>query len=106
MVFIDGPGGTRKTYLYYALLAAIRSKQLVALAIASSGVVAGLLLGGRIAHSRFKFPLEINDNLICSISKQSTLANLFQITKLIIWDEAPMVNRQVVEALDKMLQDV
>ena len=48
----------------------------------------------------------MNENTICSISKQSALANLFQVTKLIIWDEAPMVSRQAVEALDKMLQDI
>ncbi|KAL5580950.1 hypothetical protein UlMin_013392 [Ulmus minor] len=102
MFFIDGPGGIGKTCLYRALLAAIRSKQLVALAIAS----ADLLPGGRTAHSRFKISLEINENLICSISKQSALANLFQVTKLIIWDEALIVNRQVVEAFEKMLQDV
>lgn len=30
--FIDGPGGTGKTYLYYAILASIKSKNLIALA--------------------------------------------------------------------------
>ncbi|KAL5553673.1 hypothetical protein UlMin_041074 [Ulmus minor] len=104
--FIDGPGGTGKTYLYRALLAVVRSKKLIDLATASSGVAVGILPGGRTAHSRFKIPLEVNGNINCSISKQSALANLFQLTKLIIWDETPMVNRQVVEALDKMLQYV
>ena len=48
---IDGPGGTRKTSLYRALLATIRSKYLVALATASSRVAASILPGGRTAHS-------------------------------------------------------
>ncbi|KAG5580365.1 hypothetical protein H5410_050992 [Solanum commersonii] len=44
--FSDGPGGTRKTFLYRALLAAIRTKGFIALATVSSGVAASILLGG------------------------------------------------------------
>ena len=79
MLFIDGPGETGKTYLYRALLAAIRSNKSIALERASSGVFASIL-GGQTAHSRFKIPLEMNENTICFISKQSALANLFQVT--------------------------
>ncbi|XP_049354827.1 uncharacterized protein LOC125819439 [Solanum verrucosum] len=38
LFFVDGPGGTGKTYLYRALLAHIRSRGMIALASASSGV--------------------------------------------------------------------
>ncbi|KAG7990742.1 hypothetical protein I3843_02G039400 [Carya illinoinensis] len=106
MFFIDGPGGTRKTFLYKALLATTRTKQLIALATASSGVAASILPGGRTAHSRFKIPLHTNKNLTCSVSKQSGLARLLQKVKLIIWDEAPMSRKESIEALDKMLKDI
>ncbi|XP_022846210.1 uncharacterized protein LOC111368951 [Olea europaea var. sylvestris] len=106
MFFVDGPGGTGKTFLYRALLGNVRSRQMIALATASSGVASGLLLGGQTTLSKFKIPLEICSDTICNISKQSALAELFRMTKLIIWDEAPMVSRYVVEALDKMLRDV
>ena len=36
--FIDGPGGTGKTFLYNAILAFTRSKKHIALAVASSGI--------------------------------------------------------------------
>lgn len=39
------------------------------------------------------------------ISKQSILGKLLKITKLIVWNEAPMVHRCTFEALDKMLRD-
>ncbi|XP_042980082.1 uncharacterized protein LOC122310265 [Carya illinoinensis] len=104
--FIDGPGGTGKTFLYKALLATIRSRHLIALATVSSGVAASILPGGRTTHSRFKIPLDNNKNSICSVSKQSGLAKLLQITKLIIWDEAPMSRKEAIEALDRMLKDV
>ncbi|XP_062100814.1 uncharacterized protein LOC133806740 [Humulus lupulus] len=54
---IDGPGRTGKTFLYTAILATLRSRNLVALATASSGVAASILPGGRTTHSRFKLPL-------------------------------------------------
>ncbi|XP_022859212.1 ATP-dependent DNA helicase PIF1-like [Olea europaea var. sylvestris] len=42
----------------------------------------------------------------CSISKQSALGTLLKMCWLIIWDEAPMVNRCAVESIDKMLRDI
>ncbi|KAL5555788.1 hypothetical protein UlMin_038024 [Ulmus minor] len=104
--FIDGLGGTGKTYLYRALLATGRSKKLIALATASLGVAAAIMPGGRIAHSRFKLPLDIEGKATCSVSKQSGLAKLLQTTKLIIWDEAPMINKRAIKAVDIMLQDI
>ncbi|KAG7956854.1 hypothetical protein I3843_11G145000, partial [Carya illinoinensis] len=104
--FIDGFGGTGKTFLYKALLATIRSRHLIALATASFSVAASILPGGRTTHSRFKIPLDSNKNSICSVSKQSGLAKLLQITKLIICDEAPMSRKEAIEALNRMLKDV
>ncbi|XP_019240496.1 PREDICTED: uncharacterized protein LOC109220481 [Nicotiana attenuata] len=76
--FIDGPGGTEKTFLYRALLATIRSKGYIALATATSGVAASILPGGRTAHSRFKIPIDIDENFSCNISKQSSTASLIR----------------------------
>ncbi|CAA2986584.1 ATP-dependent DNA helicase PIF4-like, partial [Olea europaea subsp. europaea] len=91
---IDGPGGTGKSFLKRALLASVRYHHFIALATASSGVAASLLPKSRTAHSRFKIPLETVGEVNCFISK------------LIIWDEAPMVNRCAVESVDKMLRDI
>lgn len=104
--FIDGPGGTGKTYLYKSILATIRSKNLIALATASSGVAASILPNGRTAHSRFKIPINGEGKLTCNISKQSGLASLIKQSSLIIWDEASMAKKQTIEALDTMLQDI
>ncbi|KAG7980703.1 hypothetical protein I3843_05G196400 [Carya illinoinensis] len=104
--FVDGPAGTGKTFLYRALLAEIRSKNMIALATASSGVAASILLGGRTAHSRFKIPLNADKSSTCNVSKQGNLAKLLRLAKLIIWDEAPMSTKHSIEALDKMLQDI
>ncbi|ESN93959.1 hypothetical protein HELRODRAFT_180370 [Helobdella robusta] len=47
----DAPGGIGKTFLISLLLARIRWRNDVALALASSGIAATLLEGGRTAHS-------------------------------------------------------
>ncbi|XP_042972722.1 uncharacterized protein LOC122304514 [Carya illinoinensis] len=104
--FVDGPARTGKTFLYKALLAAVRSRKLVALATASSGVAASILPGGRTAHSRFKIPLDTDEHSICCVSKQSAIAKLLRVARLIIWDEAPMSRKQHIQALDKMLRDI
>ncbi|WVZ83473.1 hypothetical protein U9M48_030615 [Paspalum notatum var. saurae] len=57
--FIDGLGGTGKTFLYKALLATVRGMDNISVVIATSGVAASIMPGGRTAHSRFKIPLTI-----------------------------------------------
>ncbi|KAK9065053.1 hypothetical protein SSX86_016437 [Deinandra increscens subsp. villosa] len=104
--FIDGPGGTGKTFLYKALLAEVRSSGFIALATASSGAAANNMPGGRTAHSRFKIPIKLENNAMCGINKQSGAAEVIRSSKLIIWDEASMAKRQAIEAVDRTLQDI
>ncbi|ONM40046.1 hypothetical protein ZEAMMB73_Zm00001d044149 [Zea mays] len=106
LFFVDGPGGTRKTYLYRVLLATLRSQGKIAVATATSGVAASIMPGGRTAHSRFKIPLTIDDGAVCSFTKQSGTAELLRKASLIIWDEASMTKRQAVEALDNSMRDI
>lgn len=69
--FIDGRAGTGKTFLYNLILAYVRSQGQVALAVATSGVAALLLDGGRTAHSRFRLPLDVHELSTCNVPKQS-----------------------------------
>ncbi|KAG2650986.1 hypothetical protein PVAP13_1NG418776 [Panicum virgatum] len=104
--FIDGPGGTGKTFLYKAVLAKVRSEGMIAIATATSGIAASLLPGGGTAHSRFKIPIKVGHNSMCNFTKQSDTAELLRQASLIIWDEVAMTKRQAVETLDKSLQDI
>jgi len=104
--FIDGPGGTGKTFLYKALLAKVRLEGMIAIATATSGIAASLLPGGRTAHSRFKIPIKVGHNSMCNFTKQSGTAELLRQASLIIWDEVAMTKRQAVETLDRSLQDI
>jgi len=105
--FVDGLGGTGKTFLYSCLLSTVRAQGRVAVAVASSGIAALLLNGGRTAHSRFKIPVQgLNITSTCYISRDSELATLLQAAALIVWDEAVMMHRHVFEVVNRSLQDI
>ncbi|XP_060874712.1 ATP-dependent DNA helicase pif1-like [Metopolophium dirhodum] len=81
----------------------------IAISVASSGIAATLLDGGKTAHSAFKLPINLNfsETPLCNISKQSDAAHVLKECKLIIvWDEATMAHKGGVEALDRTLQDI
>ncbi|UYV77959.1 hypothetical protein LAZ67_15003037 [Cordylochernes scorpioides] len=108
LYFLDAPGGTGKTFLINLILATIRSRNEIAVAIASSGIAATLLDGGRTAHSALKLPLNLHtiETPTCNISKNSGMGKVLQTCKLIIWDECTMAQKKGLEALDRTLKDL
>ena len=106
--FLDAPGGTGKTFLISLILDTIRSQGKIALALASSGIAATLLEGGRTAHSALKLPLNLQtiDEPTCNITKTSAMAKVLQNCNLIIWDECTMAHKRALEALDRTLRDL
>src|SRR5487761_412025 len=104
--FLHGAGGTGKTFLYNTLCYHLRSQNKIALCVASSGIAALLLKGGRTAHSCFKIPIPCHESSVCNIPKTSHLAELICKTDLVIWDEAPMQHRHNMEAVDRTFRDI
>lgn len=105
--FLDAPGGTGKTFLISLILATLRADNRIALAIASTGIAATLLDGGRTAHSALKLPLnlQINETPNCNISKSSGMGNILRQCEIIIWDECTMTHKKALEALNRTLKD-
>ena len=104
--FVDDPGGYGKTFLFNIILAKVRIDYGIAIAVASSGIAALLLTGGRTAHSRFKIPIRLTQDTVLNISYQSELAELIRRTKLIIWDEAPIAYKFAFKAVDRTFRDI
>ena len=107
--FIDARGGCGKTYLLNTILAAVRSLEpqgCIALAMATTGIAANLLDLGRTFHSRMKAPLDPKEDSTLAISAQSLLAELIRKTKLLLIDESTMLDRYMLEALDRTLRDI
>ncbi|XP_039688735.1 uncharacterized protein [Medicago truncatula] len=75
--FLYSYGGTCKTFIWRALSSAIRSRKEIVLTVASSGIAALLIPGGRTTHSRFGIPIIVNEISTCGIHPKSPLAELF-----------------------------
>ncbi|UYV71113.1 hypothetical protein LAZ67_8001784, partial [Cordylochernes scorpioides] len=61
--FIDGPGGSGKTFLYELLMHHVRGFNDVVLPSATTGIAANLLTGGRTMHLFYGIPVPINETL-------------------------------------------
>jgi ATP-dependent DNA helicase PIF1 len=111
---LEEAGGTGKTYLYQALCSYYRSRlhrdqdnneiQKFVVCVASTGIAGLLLPGGQMAHSFSAVPLDATSGSKLGASFEQ--ARLLRDTQLIRWDEMPMQNKEVVEAVDKCLRGI
>ncbi len=66
--YLQGPGGTGKTFLYKALCHLYRAQGKSVLCVASTGIAALLLPNGCTSHTQFKIPIDLTDtkaSVIC-----------------------------------------
>nr|AWA44759.1 hypothetical protein SO190N17_000006 [Saccharum officinarum] len=105
LIFVNGYGGTGKTFLWKAITTSLRAEGKIVLAVASSGIAALLLPGGRTAHSRFHIPLNINNESTCDFKQGTFLAERLSKISLILWDEASMTNKHCFKALGVCLDE-
>lgn len=108
LYFLDAPGGTGKTFLMSVVLATVRARSNIAVAVASSGIAATLLEGCRTAYSASKLPLNLQtiEEPTCNITKNSAMAKVLSASKIIIWDECTMAHKRALKALNRTLKDL
>ena len=105
--FLNGQGGSGKTYVYNTICAKLRSEGMIILCVSSSRISALLIRGGRTAHSVFKIPIDnLTETSICRIAKNTPRADLMCAVRAIIWDEIGAQHRHAVEAVDRTLRDL
>src|SRR6266498_4522682 len=61
---------------------------------------------GKTTHLRFKIPILIIETSTLNISKNSELADLIRIAKLIIWDKTLIAHRYIFEAVDRTFKNL
>ena len=88
------------------LLARVRTKGKISLAVASTEIAATLLSKAQTAHSRFKISIKLDQSSKCNINSNSPLARLIREAELIIWDDVVMQNRMAIEYVDRTLKVV
>jgi len=106
LFFLDGPGGTGKTFVYNTILGNFCSRGVKCMAMATSGIAACLLHEGQTAHSSLAIPLQLHDKSTCCISAQSSLAQRLREVQLIVLDEACARHRFMIKAIDRSLRDI
>ncbi|XP_011313387.1 ATP-dependent DNA helicase PIF1-like [Fopius arisanus] len=104
--FIDGPGGSGKTFIYTTLYHLLKGDEKVVCTMAFTGIAATLLPQGKTVHRTFKLPIAIYNDSSPTIKVQSQDAKYLQSVDLFIWDEAPMAPRHALELVDRTLRDI
>ncbi|XP_066913355.1 uncharacterized protein [Clytia hemisphaerica] len=106
LFFIDGPGGCGKTYTYNYIIKEARAQSFTVSTSSWTGIAATLLDGGKTCHSLFKLPVPVNDGSTCSVKPNSTHAEFLRNQDIFIFDEASMIPKHALEAVDRMLRDI
>ena len=108
ITFLDAPGGKGKTYLLNVFLDKIRSQGDIALAVASSGIAATLLSGGKTAHSVFKLTLDISryEHPTCTIQKTQRKHDFSAWPSCCVGRMHNGQTKKSLEALHRSLRDI
>ncbi|KAI7935625.1 hypothetical protein MJO28_016496 [Puccinia striiformis f. sp. tritici] len=102
--YLDGPGGTGKTFLLNSLIDLARTRGKKSVVVASSGVAALLLKGGQTAHSAFKIPIELSPDGECTFEPNHSLGQDLADVDFIVWDEVVTIHKDAIEAVDNSLR--
>lgn len=102
--YLDGPGGSGKTFLYLALKQKISDSNKKVMCVAWTGIAANLLPDGTTCHSVFSLPLNMDVVKYPQISlkKKQFLSSI----DCLIWDEAPMASGIALEIVDLVFRDI
>ena len=76
------------------------------IAVASTGIAALLLQNATTVHSAFKVPLQIMPGSACSISARSDQGRMLLQSQAILWDEATMSGKDVVDCVNQLFQSL
>ncbi|XP_065323624.1 uncharacterized protein LOC135930767, partial [Gordionus sp. m RMFG-2023] len=104
--YIDGPGGSGKTYLYNTLMHYLRGQHKTVIPFATTGISSILLIGGRTIHSGFKIPVPILDTSVSRMKTNSIEAQKLKNAHLIIIDEVSMMTKHALRCIDLLLRDI
>ena len=102
--YIDGPGGSGKTYLYKTLYYLVKGRSKVVNTMAFTGIAATLLPEGKTVHKTFGLSVPLFSDSCSNITAQSEEGKILKNVDLFIWDEAPMAPRYALEIMDRTLR--
>ncbi|XP_076038426.1 uncharacterized protein LOC143023700 [Oratosquilla oratoria] len=106
LFYLDAPGGSGKTFLFNMIHDYLVAQNVAVSTSAWIGIAATLLKNGKTLHSIFKLPVPLTETITCNIPPNSDQANILRQVKVFIIDEASMIPRYALNAIDNCLQDI
>lgn len=103
--YIDGPGGSGKTYVYITLYNLLKQKGKTVCTMAYTGIAATLLPHGKTVHKTFGLPVPLFSDSFSNIKSNSKEADYLRSVDVFIWDEAPVAPRYALDIIDRTLRD-
>ena len=104
LYFLNGVGGTGKTYVYKTICARMFLRQMPFACSAPTGIAALLLPEGRTLHSQFGLSIDLSSG--SKISPASVDGKRLRAARLIVVDEASMLHKDLISAVDALLKDI
>jgi hypothetical protein len=105
-IFLDAPGGTGKTFVVNTIISKLIQHRVPFVASAYSGIAATLLTAGRTTHSFFKLPVSKSSEVVCNVGNRSQLGKFLKSAEVIIIDEAPMLQKEQLEAIHMLFHQL
>ncbi|XP_065641836.1 uncharacterized protein LOC136071699 [Hydra vulgaris] len=106
LFFMDGPAGCGKTFTYNYLISETQSRHIRTATAAWTGIAATLLKNGCTMHGLFKLPVPILETSTCNVTPNSIHGRFLRQISLYLLDEASMIPKYALSAIDKLLQDI
>ncbi len=91
--FVQEFVSTNKIFLYRTLCYYFRAQNKIVICVTSSSIAILLLFDEQISHFRFKISLQITNEMICNIIRNTHLYKFLRLTKWIIWNEMLMQHK-------------
>ncbi|XP_057322519.1 uncharacterized protein LOC130665907 [Microplitis mediator] len=105
-VYIDGPGGSGKTFIYTTLCHIMRNMNKNVCTMAYTGIAATLLPNRKTVHKTFGLPVPMFSDSSSHIVPNSSQGKYLKDVDVFIWDEAPMSPRYALEIIDRTLRHI
>nr|XP_047144730.1 ATP-dependent DNA helicase PIF2-like [Hydra vulgaris] len=106
LFFMDGPAGCGKKFTYNYLISETQSRHIRTATAAWTGIAATLLKNGCTMHGLFKLPVPILETSTCNVTPNSIHGRFLRQISLYLLDEASMIPKYALSAIDKLLQDI
>lgn len=106
LLFVDGPGGSGKTYLLNLIIKRAQLKNKTICVGAYTGIAASLLPLGQTVHSLFGLPLKLTENCASNIGLHTLRAENLRKSTLILIDECSMIPKNALTCINQLLKDV